>query len=222
MTDENLAGEDAADEDAGDDEVADEDASDEELVEDDPLAWEVLDSEVAYTCPGFDVQREEVRLPDGTETDFDYLVEPPSVVVLPFTPEGEVVVIEEWRQAVRRVNRSLPVGGMESDDGDRDAAAHRELREETGYEADRVEFLTSVEPANGVANSVLHFFVARGCTPTAEQELDHDESIRVNTTTLDELREHVAGRGIRDGRTTLGLLYYEAFGTTEEPGEPGE
>jgi ADP-ribose pyrophosphatase len=183
--------------------------------EDDPLAWEVLDSEVAYSCPGFDVRHEEVRLPDGTETDFDYLSEPPSVVVLPFTPEGEVVVIEEWRQAVCRVNRSLPVGGMEPDDDDRAAAAHRELREETGYEADRVEFLTSVEPANGIADCVLHFFVAHGCTPTAEQELDHNESIRVETTTMDELREHVAGREIRDGRTTLGVLYYEAFGTED-------
>ncbi|WP_135823961.1 NUDIX hydrolase [Halorussus ruber] len=178
----------------------------------DELAWDLLDAEVAYSCPGFDVRREEVRLPDGTETDFDYLSEPESVVVLPFTPDGNVVVIEEWRQAVRRVNRSLPVGGMEPEDDDREAAARRELREETGHEADSVAFLTSVEPANGVANSVLHFFVARGCTPTAEQELDHNESIRVDTTTLDVLREHIAERGIRDGRTTLGVLYYDAFG----------
>lgn len=187
-----------------------------EFETDDPLAWETLDAEVAYSCPGFDVRREIVRLPDGTETDFDYLAEPESVVVVPFTPEGEVVVIEEWRQAVRRVNRSFPVGGMEPDDADLAAAAHRELREETGHEADSVEFLTSVEPANGLANSVLHFFVARGCTPTAEQKLDHDESIRVETTTVDELREHIAGRGVRDGRTTLGLLYYETFGTSAE------
>ena len=216
MTEEDAVDGDAADGDQSDGDEADQGVADEEGVERDPLAWEVLDSEVAYACPGFDVRREEVRLPDGTETDFDYLVESPSVVVLPFTPEGEVVVIEEWRQAVRRVNRSLPVGGMESEDEDRAAATHRELREETGYEADRVEFMTSVEPANGVANSVLHFFVARGCTPTAEQELDHDESIRVDTTTMDELREHIAQREIRDGRTTLGVLYYEAFGTEEE------
>lgn len=189
--------------------------NDEDALGNESLAWDVLDSEVAYSCPGFDVRREAVRLPDGTETDFDYVEEPPSVVVLPFTPDGEVVVIDEWRQAVGRVNRSLPVGGMEPGDDDRVAAAHRELREETGYEADRVEFLTSVEPANGVLNSVLHFFVAHDCTPTAEQELDHNESIRVDTTTMDELREHVADREIRDGRTTLGVLYYEAFGTED-------
>jgi len=178
----------------------------------DPLAWETIDREVAYSCPGFDVQRERVRLPDGTETHYDYLDEPPSVVVLPFTPDGDVVVIEEWRQAVRRVNRSLPVGGTEPGDDDLAAAARRELREETGREAETVERLTSVEPANGVANSVLHFFVARGCTPTAEQELDADESIRVETATMAELRDHVAADEVRDGRTALGVLYYDALG----------
>ncbi|WP_158055551.1 NUDIX hydrolase [Halorussus halophilus] len=186
------------------------------MTDSDELAWETLDAETAYTCPGFEIRHENVRLPDDTETDFDYLSERPAVVVLPFTPDGDVVVIEEWRQAVKRVNRGLPVGGMEPDDDDRSAAAHRELREETGYEADRVEFMTSVEPANGIANSLLHFFVARDCTPTAEQELDFDESIRVETTSMEELHQHVASGEIRDGRTTLGLLYYETFGTREE------
>ena len=199
-----------------DERTSDEQPTDERPVDerpsDDPLAWDLLDSEVAYSCPGFDVRREQVRLPDGTETDFDYLSERESVVVLPFTPDGDVVVIEEWRQPVRRVNRSLPVGGTEPDDDDLAAAARRELREETGHEADGVELLTSVEPANGLANSVLHFFVARGCTPTAEQQLDHDESIRVDTTTFEALRDHIASREVRDGRTTLGVLYYEAFG----------
>jgi ADP-ribose pyrophosphatase len=180
--------------------------------EDDSLAWETLDSSVAYSCPGFDVVNEDVRMPGGSETDFDYLSEPESVVVLPFTPDGEVVVIEEWRQAVSRVSRGLPVGGVESDDADLAAAAHRELTEETGYEAERVEHLTTVEPANGIADSVLHFFVARDCTPTGAQELDHNESIRPDTTTFEALRAAIANDDVQDGRTALGVLYYDAFG----------
>ncbi|GAB7018449.1 NUDIX hydrolase [Halostagnicola bangensis] len=176
------------------------------------LAWETTDSTVAYSCPGFDIVNETVQLPDGTETDFDYLTEPPSVCILPLTPDGDVVCIEEWRQAVSRVNRGLPVGGTESDDVDLKAAARRELREETGYEADSLESLVTVEPANGFADTVVHFFVARGCRPTADQQLDHDESIRVATTTLEELTEAVADGAIRDGRTVLALSYYRLFG----------
>jgi len=60
---------------------------------DDPLVWATRDSTVAYSCPGFDIVRETVELPDGTETDFDYVDEPAAVVVLALTPDDRVVVI---------------------------------------------------------------------------------------------------------------------------------
>lgn len=181
----------------------------------DPLAWETRDRRIAYTCPGFDVVNERVRLPDGTETEFDYLSEPASVCVLPFTPDGDVVCIEEWRQAVDRVNRGLPVGGTEPDDDDLEGAARRELAEETGHEAERLERLVTVEPANGIADTLLHVFVARGCRPTAEQRLDHNESIRVAPTAFDDLLEAVRDGEIRDGRTVLAMSYYQLFAADE-------
>ena len=177
---------------------------------DDPLAWETLTSETVYTCPGFDVVHDDVRLPNGTDTDFDYLSEPPAVVILPFTPEGDVVVIEEWRQAVDRVNRGLPAGTTESHDDDFASAARRELEEETGYRADRVEALDTVEPANGVANAVHHHFVAQGCRPTGEQDLDEDETIRVTTEPFEDLYADVLAGDVRDGRMALALLAYAA------------
>jgi len=174
----------------------------------DELAWETRERRVAYSCPGFDVVNESVQLPDGTETDFDYLSEPPSVCVLPFTPDDNVVCIEEWRQAVSRISRGLPVGGIEPDDDDLEAAAHRELAEETGYEAERLEPLVSVEPANGIADTRLHVFVADGCRPTAEQQLDHNESIRPTELSFADLTDAVAAGEIHDGRTVLAVSYY--------------
>jgi ADP-ribose pyrophosphatase len=176
------------------------------------LAWTTLDSDVAYTCPGFDVVHDEVRLPDGAETDYDYLDEPPAAVVLPFTPDGEVVVIEEWRQAVGRVNRGLPAGSMESGESDPTAAARRELTEETGYEAGSIEPTVTVEPANGVADSVHHHFLARECTPTGAQDLDADEQIRVDTVAFEDLLTDVLAGTVRDGRTVTAVLFYAATG----------
>ncbi|WP_136589706.1 NUDIX hydrolase [Salinigranum halophilum] len=179
---------------------------------DDDLAWELLGSTIDYSCPGFDVRRDDVRLPDGTETDYHYVDEPPAVVVLPFVARDggreELVVIEEWRQAVGRVSHGLPAGTTEPDDDDLAEAARRELAEETGYEADSVEPLLSSEPINGVANAVHHYFVARGCTPTGEQDLDFNESIRVSTTPYDDLFARALGGELRDGRTLLGLFAY--------------
>ncbi|WP_135664065.1 NUDIX hydrolase [Halorhabdus rudnickae] len=180
------------------------------MVEDD-LAWETLDDRVVYSCAGFDIYNEDVRFPNGDVGEFDYLSENEAVVVLPFTPNGKVVVIDEWRQAVKRVNRSLPAGSIEDADADRETAARRELAEETGYEAGSVEHLTTVEPANGYSDSVFHYFVAEDCEPTAGQDLDDNESIRVETTTMDDLLEAVREDDLRDGRSALAVLYYQAF-----------
>jgi ADP-ribose pyrophosphatase len=179
---------------------------------DDSLAWETTATDIDYSCPGFDIRKDDVRLPDGTETDYHYVDEPPAVVILPFTPDGDVVLIEEWRQAVGRTNRGLPAGGTEPEDDDLVATAERELAEETGYEAAEFEHLTTVEPANGIANSVHHYFVAHGCEPTAAQELDFNESIRVDVADYDDLVATVvdSGRDERvDGRTATGVLHYE-------------
>ena len=194
------------------------------------LAWETLDSDIDYACPGFDVRRDEVRFPDGETDGFHYVDEPPAVVVLPLTPDGDVVVIDEWRQAVGRANRGIPAGTMEPEDGGSEGgepgegdgpggreptadaierAAARELAEETGYEADAFERLTTVEPTNGMANAVHHHFLATGCEPTADRDLDHNESITVETVPYDDLLAAVVDDGIRDGRAVTAVLWYE-------------
>lgn len=171
------------------------------------MNWTTVKSRVAYSCAGFDIVNETVELPDGERTEFDYLREDETVVVLPFTPEGRVVVIDEWRHAVGRVNRGLPAGTVEADE-ETDPAVVRELAEETGYRPEEIEHMTTVEPANGFSDALFHYYVAHGCEPAEEQDLDSDESIAVTTTSFEELVEAAREDELRDGRSVLGVLYY--------------
>ncbi len=175
---------------------------------DDSLRWATKATEIDYSSPAFDIRRDAVELPDGTVTDYHYVDESPAVVILPLTPDGDVVVIEEWRQAVDKVNRGLPAGSCEGSEDIFDAA-RRELREETGYEAGSLEHLLTVEPSNGISNSVHHHFVAHNCEPTGEQELDDNESIRVDLTAYDEYLSAVVDDELDDGRSALTVTHYE-------------
>ena len=172
--------------------------------------WETIDERIAYSCEGFDIVNETVALPDGTEAEFDYLTESESVVILPFTTEGEVVVIDEWRHAVKRQNRGFPAGSLEAGE-DREQGARRELREETGYEAGEMAYLGGFEPANGFSDAYFHYFVAEDCERVSEQSLDTDETIEVSTARFDDLVDAVRAGELEDGRTVTAILHYALF-----------
>lgn len=172
--------------------------------------WKTVDEQIAYSCEGFDIVNETVTLPGGTDAEFDYLTESESAVILPFTTDGEVVVIDEWRHAVKRQNRGLPAGSLEAGE-DREQGARRELREETGYEAGELEYFGGFEPANGFSDAYFHYFVAHDCEPAGGQSLDTDETIEVSTTAFDDLVDAVRTNELEDGRTVTAILYYALF-----------
>ncbi|ERG95494.1 NUDIX hydrolase [Haloquadratum walsbyi] len=175
----------------------------------DDLAWQTDNSDIEYSCPGFDVRRDDVVLPDGTSTDFHSVEEPPAVIILPFTPTDDIVFIKEWRQAVGRVNQGLPAGTVEDGDTALLDAAKRELIEETGYEAGSMKKLFQTEPANGLLDTVHHYFVAYDCEQTASQQLDYNESIYVNVTAYEAFRAAVRQGEIQDGRAVTAVAQYE-------------
>ncbi len=178
--------------------------------------WETIDSEIVNSYPKFQTRRDEVRLADGSQLAFHYVTEPPGVVILPFTRTNEVVIIEEWRQSVERVTKSLPAGTVEESESPAEAV-RRELAEETGYEPGSIRHLQTIEPSNGVTNAVHHHFVATGCERTREQDLDTDESIRVAKMAYGDLLDTVLANEIRDGRTISCMTYYELT-TSGDPG----
>jgi len=169
--------------------------------------WRTISQERAYSCGGFDIINETVELPDGTEATFDYLSETESVIILPFTTDGDVVTIREWRHAVRRVNLGLPAGSLEPEEEPREAVS-RELLEETGYQAGEIAHLSTVEPSNGFSDAIFHYFVVWDCHPAGEQNLDSDETIEPVLSSFDELSEAVRAGEFRDGRSAFAIAQY--------------
>jgi ADP-ribose pyrophosphatase len=148
---------------------------------------------------------EEVGKPSGG-TRFVEVVEHTGGVVIVAQPEpGTIALVRQYRFAVEQTLWEAPAGMIDAGEVPADAAL-RELREETGYRAERVEFLFTAYSTPGFCQERLHFFVARGLEPGA-QALDDAEDIQCRIWTLDEAWRAVLSDELRDAKTQIALMW---------------
>jgi 8-oxo-dGTP pyrophosphatase MutT (NUDIX family) len=116
--------------------------------------------------------------PNGQEREFVVIDTSSWVNVVPVTSEGNVVLIRQYRHGIQDVTIEIP-GGMIDEGEAPEAAAARELREETGYAAEKIRLLARVLPNPAVQNNYLYLFAAEGCRKAGKLQLDAFEWIDV-------------------------------------------
>jgi 8-oxo-dGTP pyrophosphatase MutT (NUDIX family) len=151
--------------------------------------WEILTSRYLLRRKWMDVREDRVRLPNGTVIDEFHVLEYPDwVCVMPITPDGRFVMVEQYRHGIEHICLEFPAGVI--DDGEEVlTAARRELLEETGYDADHFERIGRCAPEPSRHSNVAHIVVALGARPVREPEPDHDEVIHVTAWPVSDLRE---------------------------------
>jgi ADP-ribose pyrophosphatase len=120
------------------------------------------------------------------------------VAILPITEKQEIILLEQFRVPVNQRVIEIPAGLAGDIEGEEDEAlaeaAKRELVEETGYEADSMEYLTEGPPSAGLSTEVVTFFRARGLRKVSEGGGDGSENIMVHTVPLAELETWIASK----------------------------
>jgi ADP-ribose pyrophosphatase len=149
-----------------------------------------------------------VRLPNGRETTKEIVEHPGAVAIVPILDNGKLLVVEQYRTAVRRRMMEIPAGTLEAGEAPL-ACAKRELIEETGYAAGRFTRLFSCYLAPGYSTEKIHFFLATQVVPTKATPAD-DELITVEAMHLDKALKAVERGKIQDAKT-ISALYYLAM-----------
>lgn len=146
-----------------------------------------------------------VLLPNGQKASREVIRHVGAVCVIPLLPDGRVIVERQFRYPINQVMTEIPAGKLDSPDEDPLEAAKRELKEETGYVADRFIHLGVFYPAAAYCDEKINMYLALDLHE-GNQDLDPDEFLTVMTVPLQELVDDVMSGKITDAKTQTAVL----------------
>jgi ADP-ribose pyrophosphatase len=173
------------------------------------LREETLDSTVVYEGHFLSMRRDRIRLPDGREAAREYVVHPGAVMVIPILPDGRLVMERQYRYPVSRTMIEFPAGKLDSGEGGL-ACAQRELREETGYVAERWARAGVMHPVIGYATEFIEIWFADGLA-LGERDLDEGEFLDVFPASLDDLEGWMRDGQLTDAKTIVGMMWLQQW-----------
>ena len=168
------------------------------------LHEQILTQETAWSGKIFDVECLEVKLPNGHVSRRDVVRHHGAVAVVALTESGKIALVRQYRTALDRVTVEIPAGKLEPGEDPLDCAK-RELKEETGFVAGRIAYLTTIASSCGFTDELIHLYLAtqlsfEGASP------DEDEFLNVDLVDVQDLVDAVLDGKIEDAKTVVGAL----------------
>jgi 8-oxo-dGTP pyrophosphatase MutT (NUDIX family) len=183
-------------------------------------SWRRERAERVATSPIFDVERLHLARPGrSAASPFVVLRIPDWCNVVPLTEDGDLVMVWQYRFGTDALSLETPGGVMDADEAP-EAAARRELLEETGYEAAALEHLVSFEPNPAIQNNVCHSFVARGARRVTAPSFDADEECEVVVVPHRHLEALLDGGYVRHGIVVAALERFLRGASRHNAGGP--
>lgn len=170
----------------------------------DQLVEKVLSERRIFSGRIFCIDELVVEHPNGNQGLRDVVRHPGATGIIALNDAGEVLLVSQWRTALNRVTVEIPAGRIEADE-DPLVCAERELEEETGYRANSVQHLTTIETCAGFCDEKLYIYQATGIT-SGVRNLDDDEFVIFEWVDLDEAVRRVMDGRITDSKTVVAIL----------------
>jgi ADP-ribose pyrophosphatase len=174
----------------------------------------LLSTKRIYTGRIISLDVDTVQFPNGNVGELEMIRHPGASAVLPFldpvdAPDPRVLLIRQYRHATGDYLWEIPAGRRDGTEAPEETA-RRELREETGYQAEHVQRLTSTWTTPGFTDEVIHLFLATGLTP-GENALEADEVLAVHELRWSEVLEMVQNGTIGDTKSLNAILFVQGL-----------
>lgn len=151
----------------------------------------------------FSATLDEVSLRDGRIGKRIKIDHPEATAILPFVSDGTILMVRQYRYALGRETLEIPAGKVDPGES-REDCVRRELVEETGYDASRIEWLYTYAPAIGYSNELIHIYAGYDLKKIRKQ-IDEREISSVETVSLERAKALIMEGEILDGKTLIGL-----------------
>ncbi|MFK4566060.1 ADP-ribose pyrophosphatase [Enterococcus sp. UD-01] len=154
---------------------------------------------------------DEVQLPNGGTASRELVFHPGAVAVIPITNDNQMIMIKQFRKPMEKVILEIPAGKIDPGEHDQpEAAAKRELEEETGLQAGQFSYVASMYVSPGFADELLHIYFAQQLAKVPNpRPQDDDEVLELHKVTLDEAKAAIASGLICDAKTIFAVQYWE-------------
>ena len=171
-----------------------------------PKPWKTLSSRTVYENPWTRVREDIAEMPNGKTTIYGVVDCGECVGVLPFIDDQHVVLVRQYRYVFGEDHRwEMPTGGVKQGESLLDAA-HRELREEIGYDASALEHISTYYTSKSVMHEIAHLYIGRHLTQLQAMP-DETEFLEIEIFPFDQVLQMVLKSEIRDSMTVLSVLY---------------
>ncbi len=157
----------------------------------------------------FSAHLDDVLLSNGKVGKRIRIDHPEAAAVVPFVSESEILMVRQYRYALGRETLEIPAGKLDHGETP-EGGALRELLEETGYRAEKLDHIYTYAPAIGYANELIHIFSGHSLKKITSS-VDDVEISSLEVLHLDEVRELIGKGLILDGKTLIGLCLSGLF-----------
>ena len=173
------------------------------------MPFELIKSETLMQGRAFKIRRDHLKTPDGRDTKFDIIEHGGSVVIIPVDAEGNLLFVRQYRHAAGMDLLELPAGTRDGDEPFEDCAA-REIREETGMEAGRLQRVGEFFLAPGYSTEFMAVFLATDLKHNP-LEADDDEFLSVEKIPVGEAIQRAERGEIPDAKSLAALLLARSY-----------